>query len=286
MKTTKTIYRNGNSKSANAEYAEDNGRYPLTTAAKKLGITIALFKKAIEYCDYKSTEWHHVSKYANRVFYYDTVELLCNYKFIVFLKNNAKNNKLFIYALRELAKERLCTRLTPKESDKRFSKSFENALRGRCESLKIPFEALFNALPSDQSVEAKGNYRIVSNGTYESPEIRVGHRGVYETGRTQTVSSTKYIIPFDLTIENIRSVFKNNKNWVKTRIIKGKKVFINRQIDNTYTWCLDKNWLLKGIENLKKGTHFTDHNSGVNASNASHKCKKIIEAKYQKLACA
>lgn len=282
----RTIYKNGNSKSANAEYAEDNGRYPLTTAAKKLGITPALFKKAIEFCNYRTNEWHHVSKYANKVDYYDTVELLCNYKFIVFLKNRAKDNRLFVYALKELAKERLTERLTPKQTDNRFNKTFEQALKKRCADFKIPFDALFDALPADQTIEAKGNYRVIQNGTYEQNEVRVGYRGVYETGYTHTIARVKYIIPFDLTLTNIRTVFKANKNWCKKRLIKGKKVFINRNGIDQYNWILNRPWLLTGIENLKKGTHFTDHNSGTHCNPQSHKCKRKIEAMYNnRIAC-
>ena len=67
-------YRNGYSRSANAEAAEVEGRLPLTRAipvvAKVAGVTRAKAREAL--LAVHDGEWHHVGKYANKVQYYDT----------------------------------------------------------------------------------------------------------------------------------------------------------------------------------------------------------------------
>jgi hypothetical protein len=54
--------------------AEQQGRYPLTRAvaflAKAHGITKAVAHEILGRVG--SREWHHVGKYANRVYYYET----------------------------------------------------------------------------------------------------------------------------------------------------------------------------------------------------------------------
>lgn len=63
------------SRSFNAEAAEQDGRYPRLRAAKALGLSPAAFDAGCKAIGYVATEWHHVGKYANEVYYYDTVEL-------------------------------------------------------------------------------------------------------------------------------------------------------------------------------------------------------------------
>jgi len=63
------------SRSANAESAEEAGRYPRTRAAAELGVSVKAFDAGCAAAEYRSHEWHHVSKYANMVDYFDTVEL-------------------------------------------------------------------------------------------------------------------------------------------------------------------------------------------------------------------
>jgi hypothetical protein len=63
------------SRSANAEAAEAEGRLPRTRAAAALGVSVAAFDAGCAAAEYRSTEWHHVGKYATMVDYYDTTEL-------------------------------------------------------------------------------------------------------------------------------------------------------------------------------------------------------------------
>jgi hypothetical protein len=63
------------SKSANAAQAEAEGRYPMTVAAKKLGISTKAFKAGCRSAKYESSEWHHTGSHARRTDYYDTTTL-------------------------------------------------------------------------------------------------------------------------------------------------------------------------------------------------------------------
>ena len=66
----------GYSKSNNAVAAEDEGKYPASIAAKKLGVSIEAIKTYIP-----TFEWHHYSSYYNEVYVYDITPYLM-------LKNN------------------------------------------------------------------------------------------------------------------------------------------------------------------------------------------------------
>lgn len=63
------------SKSANAALAETEGRFPLTIAAKKLGVSSKAFKNGCRNAKYESYEWHHTGSHARRTDYYDTTIL-------------------------------------------------------------------------------------------------------------------------------------------------------------------------------------------------------------------
>ena len=63
------------SRSANAESAEANGRYPRTRAAAALGVSVKAFDAGCSAAGYHTHEWHHSGRYANAVDYYDTNEL-------------------------------------------------------------------------------------------------------------------------------------------------------------------------------------------------------------------
>jgi hypothetical protein len=63
------------SRSANAEAAEAAGRLPRTRAAARLGVSVKAFDAGCAAAGYRTTEWHHVGKYASPVDYYDTNEL-------------------------------------------------------------------------------------------------------------------------------------------------------------------------------------------------------------------
>jgi hypothetical protein len=69
----------GYSKSNNAVLAEEEGRFPASIIANKLrqisrefcGITAQDIKNTVDAC-----EWHHTSKFYNKVYYYDLEEIL------------------------------------------------------------------------------------------------------------------------------------------------------------------------------------------------------------------
>ena len=63
------------SKSANAAQAESEGRFPMTVAAKKLGISAKAFKAGCRSAKYESDEWHHTGSHARRTDYYGTTFL-------------------------------------------------------------------------------------------------------------------------------------------------------------------------------------------------------------------
>jgi len=71
-----TYCRHGAGRSINARIAEGEGKRPLTRAipevAEALGVTRAQARNLILYVG--ACEWHHVSKYANEVNYYDVAE--------------------------------------------------------------------------------------------------------------------------------------------------------------------------------------------------------------------
>lgn len=60
------------SRSYNASQAEENGRLPRIRAAKALGLSPAAFDAGRLAIRYRSSEWHHVGKFASVVDYYDT----------------------------------------------------------------------------------------------------------------------------------------------------------------------------------------------------------------------
>lgn len=81
MKTMSYI-RHGQGKSDNAIFAESTGRFPLTRAipivAKELKITRKAARQLIE--EAGPCEWHHTSKYGNATDYYDTEEIISDFK--------------------------------------------------------------------------------------------------------------------------------------------------------------------------------------------------------------
>lgn len=267
MYNKRTIYKNGNSRSANAEYAESEGRFPLTRASKVLGISTKLFREAIVHIQYTTNEWHHVSKYANRVDYYDTIAIGECPQFWLFCSKKSRKNKVEFKAIAsKLQFEILLERLKPQTIVK--THCFSSDLKVRCEKLKIPYNALFDAISKDESL--KGKTQVVKNGTYESENYNVNYNGsITYVGRYSTMSNCKHIIPFDLTVENIRNVFKT----------KAKGNSWNRY-QSEYHWILNKYVLCKGIVNLKNGKNFLDHNSFSCKNQSNHNAKNRIINKH------
>lgn len=102
--------RRGRGKSLRAIYAEEEGRYPKTHAAKALGLSLATFNRAIEEGAISTKEWHHTGKYANRTDYWDTREVAI--PLVVWLKKQAKAIPSKLHELaRDVARESLEDRL-------------------------------------------------------------------------------------------------------------------------------------------------------------------------------
>ena len=59
------------SKSNNAIYAEENGRFSASRLARRIGVKSKAIKALMEPC-----EWHHTSKHFNETDYYDETEAL------------------------------------------------------------------------------------------------------------------------------------------------------------------------------------------------------------------
>lgn len=273
MKKNRTIYRNGNSRSYNAECAEDDGRYPLTRAAKAMGISLKTFKEALIHICYTSAEWHHVSKYANKVDYYDTNEIGENPRFWLFVSKKSKKNRLeYRQKASKLQFALLLEKLTSVRRVDIGKKCFKNDIKRRCESFCIPYNALFDALPAHQQYTPGFEQQYVSNGSYMSDDYRIGYHGnVYSVGQSLT-SRGKYITPFDLTIDNFRALFKKNN---------ASKYMQWNKYQNEYRWIINREWINHGIANLKAGIGFNSHNSGQGMNDASHKAKRAIEACYK-----
>lgn len=123
---------NSYSRSYNASNAEADERFPLTRAARFLGISVKAFKSGCEYAKYTTSEWHHVGKYANRVDYYDTKELAADPKF--WKGASTKLNKSFVEieykkALKEKANEKLSEmKFLYKFQNKGYSKDYDGEI--------------------------------------------------------------------------------------------------------------------------------------------------------------
>ena len=117
---------NSYSRSYNASQAEQEGRFPLTRAAQYIGLTRAAFLKGAEHADLKTTEWHHVGKYANKVDYWDVSsnsEIYNSYKFW-FGAMNKSNKDWCMENLIRIARKMLNQNMKPK-SNKLSSKGYE-----------------------------------------------------------------------------------------------------------------------------------------------------------------
>lgn len=95
---------NSYSRSYNATQAENEDRYPLTRAAKHLGLSVKAFKNGLESSNIGASEWHHVGKYANEVNYYDvsdSSEIVMSLLFWKGAKNKA-NSELCDSAIKNI----------------------------------------------------------------------------------------------------------------------------------------------------------------------------------------
>ena len=226
MKAAYYSRNNSYSRSANAENAETENRYPLTRAASYLSLSVQAFKKGLEFAKISTSEWHHVGKYANKVDYYDVSdesEIVNSPKFWQGAKNKANKNYCEakrIEALKNIAKENLQEKLQAWSQVKRSPK-FTKDLKAKCTPQFL--ESLVKYLSKGYgNTGAKGTI-YVSYGSYQQDEMMFINDGShFYTGRTYTSSIGGSIEYFDLTPENL--------NKLKREISKAKfETFCQKQ---------------------------------------------------------
>lgn len=265
FRKSKTIYRNGNSRSYRAECAENEGRFPISKCAAFFNMSLKLFKEALNYAKIESNEWHHVSKFANKVNFYDTNEIKSNFSFWFFIKNRSKKNKDVANSYMKLiAKDTVLEKLNDMSLAKIAKKpKFVTDIKRRCEEFKIPFNVLFDALPSGSgTVTVRNGYRL-------QDDIRFNRFGGSYCVGTSYVSVCKHVKPFDLTKINIRDIIKNKPKFPKTY----------NYYNINYKPFLNIRQLKLGIENMKKGLHFNTNNSFSGESERNHIAKnKLIHS--------
>lgn len=97
-----TYLRFGRGESLNSLKAKNYGKFPLTGAAKDLGVSTSAFKAGISKADIIPCEWHHVGKFATAVDFFDTEECDNSYLFWIgamqFYKTKTKKQLMFSYA--------------------------------------------------------------------------------------------------------------------------------------------------------------------------------------------
>jgi len=258
----RTRYRNGNAKSYGAECAEQDGRYPRHAAARALGISVKAFDAGVIRCGYIPSEWHHVGPRAVRTWFYDTVELGESVEFwlgALAVTKTAATRAHIRAAIRPIWIARMWARLKPVEQPKKHG--FSLAIKARVEALGIPFSVLFDRLP-----QTDGGQEI-AHGTTVQQDIRMDRHGNIREGEFYTVKRIKRVAPFTLDLPTIRQVFRENPG-LKPKPVVG------------YRWILDKQWLMRGLENLKAGFGFTFANSGRYSSHRSHRAKYVLECRY------
>jgi DNA-binding XRE family transcriptional regulator len=260
---TKTIYKNGNSKSYGAQRAQAENRYPRYQAAQALGVSKKAFDAGVARAGYRASEWHHHGRDARRVWYYDCEELSQSIEFWLGAIRGGLSKKKAYAIIRPIIKKRMHARLTPSD---RNNPKFSLDIKNRVERLGISWEAFFKALPKDQTLGYPGQCVCVSNGEELVFIPTMNSRGEIEDCNPHLITKSKYIKPFDLTIENIRAVFQRSPSRFKFR--------------SGYRPVLAYSWLTKGIENLKSGKSFNDHNSGFGINARSHNAKNIIIERY------
>lgn len=195
---------NSYSRSYGAECAERNEKFPMTRAAKYLGLSVKAFKDGLEASGITASEWHHVGKYANEVDYYDVSdesEIVASYSFWKGASNKANKaicEPYYRNALKVYAHERLTTKMSAWDRVVRNPK-FAKDFIAKCNNAFVRSVVM---MAGDQSL--KGPSQFVKYGTHSEDEYRVGHTGVYYTGRViHNCASGSHINPFSLHPANL-----------------------------------------------------------------------------------
>lgn len=115
-------YSNGNfygeyGKSTRASEAEMEGRFSRSKSAAHLGISLKAFDAGCEHCGYRSTEWHHLGKYATPIDFFDTKELAADFKFWIGAAGAYTRGQTKTICLKR-AQRLVCSGLEPEELKK------------------------------------------------------------------------------------------------------------------------------------------------------------------------
>lgn len=274
---------NSFSRSYNAECAENEGRLPRLRAAKELGISAKAFDVGYSSGDYTTSEWHHVGKYANKIDYYDTNEILIDFNFWLAVKKFYKTKKMKAFCdekIRPLIRSRLFEKLSPGLALKK--EGFKHKLKVICGTNMNKLKTIVNYVHK-YHIQSK-NTVFVKYGTYEQEEMRFSYNGSpYYTGKIEIIADGKHIAPFSLNPKIITSIlrsaskdkYQTNLYWAKKdkialkyhNIRRNVKAILNRRIRGV----IHSNSLIdipvehfeiaaKITEKLYSETHFVERN--------------------------
>lgn len=178
------------SRSYNAEQAEHEDRYPLTRAAKHLGLTTAAFKKGTDHANIGTSEWHHVGKYATRVDYWDVSEeseIYNSYKFWFGAMNRANKAHCMKNIVR-IAKQMLAENLKPESASLQNKwKRKQEAIARRAKELHIHQSI---SIPHDSNLDTKTLKKLKSDGQaakHEAAKKRLAPKVKSQAERKQQV---------------------------------------------------------------------------------------------------
>ncbi|MBE7443057.1 MAG: hypothetical protein HS119_11445 [Flavobacteriales bacterium] len=199
MKKSAYYSRNNSfSRSFNAECAEEEGRFPLTRAAKVIGLSLNHFKEALKLANIKTNEWHHVGKFANRVDYYDTIEIKNNVNFwlaALKLSKTTKQKELIRQNLKSLVLSNLLEKLANKEIQIVKTPSFKNKLNEICSEKGSLLKEIANHFDE----------RYFKSDSLKKT-VHISYGSYIDDADGCLTSLGRHIKPFDLSPKNIKAV--------------------------------------------------------------------------------
>lgn len=188
------------SRSANAESAESDGRFPRTRAAQSMGISVKAFDAGCLAANYTTSEWHHVGKYANKVDYYDTAELELNIKF--WQGARTKLNRTYTTAkIADLIRGHWQERLMELVNVPVKSPKFANALAAKCKDKGRQLKAIVDYIGS-----RSGGGPWVTYGVHTEESIRFRRDGSHYFVTESNCASGAFVPEFHLTAANIAAI--------------------------------------------------------------------------------
>lgn len=262
------------SRSYNAEQAEGEGRFPLTRAAKYIGLSSAALKKGAEHADLVTTEWHLVGKYANKVDYWDVSkdgEIYNSYKF--WFGAMTKSNKDWCMEnLVRIAKQRLNENLKPKPLNTK-KETRGGAIERRKKELKIykdvnipyniPLDNKTLKTLKKEEQKKKHERKKQQNLSYED-NIKKRNRDAAKS----KVRSKKYLEQKNYVLNNFKTLIKNDiDNGVKPSSMSAYYGILKDELNLThnamdaffYAKIYEKMDKLKPIKAISTGQYTSDY---------------------------